>query len=182
MHHHNFKIGLVVLLFFGLSSFYIVHYGFYPIAIINGEIVLARDYYQIVNSGYIFYTSALATYQKVKLNVSDANKLYQDIAKASFDKLIEQKLIDQEFLLRKGVFGGALVDKTLFKVKNDNLKEPVAKLYGLSMVDFRKIILEPQAKRELLIEDFKARKENFNDWLNSTKANVDLRILMPGLY
>ena len=114
--------------------------------------------------------------------MSDANKLYQDIAKASFDKLIEQKLIDQEFLLRKGVFGGALVDKTLLKVKNDNLKEPVAKLYGLSMVDFRKIILEPQAKRELLIEDFKARKENFNDWLNSTKANVDLRILMPGLY
>ena len=181
MHHHNFKIGLVVLLLFGLSSFYIVHYGFYPIALINGEIVLARDYYQIVNSGYVFYTSALATYQKVKLSVPDANKLYQDIVKASFDKLIEQKLIDQEFSLRKGALVKDLVDKTLSSIKNGNLKEPVAKLYGLTMPEFKKIILEPQAKRELLIEDFKAHQENFNDWLSSAKANVNLRILMPGL-
>ncbi len=181
MHHHNFKIGLVVLLFLGLSSFYVVHYGFYPIAIMNGEIVLARDYYQIVNSGYVFYTSALATYQKVKLSVPDANKLYQDITKASFDKLIEQKLIDKEFLLRNGISGKALVDKTLLSIKNDNLKEPVAKLYGLTLPEFKKIILEPQAKRELLIEDFKVRQENFNDWLNNAKNNVRLRVLIPGL-
>ncbi len=181
MHHHNFKLGLVALLFLGLSSYYTVHYGWYPIASVNGELVLAHDYYKIINSGFIFYTNALATYQKVNLKISDAGNLYQNIAKTSFDKLIEQKLISHEFSLRNGSEVNGLVDKKLSRVKNDSLKEPVAKLYGLTMSEFRKFILEPEAKRELLIEDFKINNEDFGVWLDAAKKNASLRIFIPSL-
>jgi hypothetical protein len=179
MHKHHFKIGLISLLFLGLGTFYIVHYGFYPIAILNGEIVLAQDYYKVTNSGYIFYTNALATYQKVKLGEDESSKLYKDIAKASFDKLIEQKLINKEFDRRMGDVGRELVDKRLASIKNDNLEEPVAKLYGLSMLEFNKFILEPEAKRELLIADFKSQNDSFEAWLNNAKSKVNLRIFIP---
>ncbi len=164
----------------GIATFYISHYRYYPVAFVNSKPILARDLSNIAESAFGFYLKAFDTYKKQPISEVDAQKLLKEVKRATLEKLIEEKILSDEIASRFGGEFQVLIDKKLQAVENGNLQQAASGLYGLGFAEFRKTVLEPEARRELLAETFKSKNENFGEWLKSAKQNASVFVLIPG--
>lgn len=180
IHKHHFYSGLVMLVAAGIGTYFVSHLGFYPVAVVNYQPIFARDFNLVVGSAFNFYVHAIDTYKKDALTDSDAAKLYAEISRATLDKMIEERILAHELDARFGQSGLAEVDKKLSGVDNKKLGAAVSTLYGLTDEKFKKIVLEPQAQREVLTDDFKKKNEDFAAWLLSAKRSASIYVFLPG--
>lgn len=165
----------------GSAIFYVMHFRLYPVALVGSQAIFADQFYRVADSAFKFYLNASEVYQKKLPSKSDAEKLYSDIKRATLDRFVEDGIFNRELAARFGASAANLVDKKLANVDNDKLKAGVAQLYGLTMQEFKKMVLEPEAEREILIENFQSKNENFDMWLASAKSKVGVTVLMPGI-
>lgn len=179
MHKHNFYLGLIILVSIGIGIFFVTRLGLYPVAFVNYRPILAREFRVMVDSAFGFYLHAIDTYKKEMLTDADAAKLYTEVRRATLDKLIEEILLEQELISRFGRDGAAQVDKKLAGIDNRKLGSAATALYGLTDEQFKKIVLEPQARREVLLEEFKKKNEDFSAWLLTQKRAASIYVFLP---
>ncbi len=170
-----------MLVSLGIGVFFITRLGLYPVAFVNWRPIMARDFRTMADSAFSFYLRAIDTYKRGSFTDADAAKLYAEIQRATLDKLIEGELLSNELDLRFGGRGVTEVDKKLLSIENGKLEAAASALYGLTDEEFKKMVLEPQAKREILAEEFKGKNEDFSVWLLDQKRKADIYVLIPGL-
>lgn len=180
VHKHNFYLGLILLVSLGISVFFVTRLGLYPIAMVNWQPILAKDFKVMVDSAFGFYLRAIDTYKKETLTDADAAKLYAEVQRATLDKLIEERILENELDRRFGSGGFDAIDKKLLGVENKKLGSAASALYGLTDEQFKKMVLEPQARREVLSEDFKKQNQDFTAWLREEKREANVYVLLPG--
>ena len=67
------------------------------------------------------------------------------------------------------------IEDALAKGKNT---EAAAKLvYGLSLKDFRTLVLRPQARRDVVAEALKEENQDFFNWLLAEKKNASVQVV-----
>ena len=64
---------------------------------------------------------------------------------------------------------------------NKNIEEAAQKIYGLEFEDFKKIILMPEAYREILEGRMFLNQEDFKKWLDEARTNARVLIFSPRL-
>lgn len=175
---------LQIFLVAGLIAALIFFSGFYPVALVDRQIVLASDFYSNLAAAKKFYES-----QKIYAGAGAADwgspeleSLEKDIRSAVLQNLIEDRiLIAQSGQVPglKGLLAGNL-SQILSQVSGDLTNEGLANLYGWDIRTFKKRVLEPEARRKTFFESFARQSRDFNEWFNNAKRSARVKIWISG--
>lgn len=179
----NSVIFFSIFMAVGLGGYVVVRNGFYPMAVVDFDVVFARRMREDLSAAYSYFRNALLVYGS-DVQVLETSQSKKEIARAVLDKLITDVLIDRELKHRlKDSELSAIAEKNIQGVveKNKDIGEAAKKLYGLEFSDFKRLVLAPQARREILEGRMLLNKENFEEWLKDTKTKARVIILYPNL-
>ncbi len=171
---HRWHIAGAVLLILVLAAIYLVSSSRYPIALVNGETITARQVAVNYLAAQKYFDSLVKTYPQDAPEKPDAAK----IKLAVLNQLVERALIAQGAQLEAGADLDALVrDKVERYASAGDLAQAADTLYGLSTADFQKEVLVPQAEADILSGRLFLRGEKLEDWLMRAKDNAQVVIL-----
>lgn len=183
----RFSTSLIVfslLVALGVSAYVFVNSAYYPIAFVNFRPITAGAYDEEFKAAFTYYSQALATYvPKEGEEPVDVEKLRRDLRVATLNDLIENALVEEELKSRVGKELPALVDKKLLSVNLDKKELPAAvkNLYGLSVEEFRRLVLIPQARREILASRLTEEQKVYETWIGEVKEKARVAILVEGI-
>ena len=172
----KFKIIFLFIIFFGLGFYYLVHNGFYPVAIVNSHWISARTFKREYQTALIYYQNAIKTYTGQDLAIQQRPDFVKELRRAALDKLIENTLIYSELEIRIGKELSEIVEK-----KIPSFQESAISLYGLESAEFKDLVLAPQAQREILEGQLASEKKNFDEWLAKARQTAKVRLLATGV-
>ncbi|PIR70275.1 MAG: hypothetical protein COU46_02355 [Candidatus Niyogibacteria bacterium CG10_big_fil_rev_8_21_14_0_10_42_19] len=159
------KIILGILLL-ALVFLFIYSKGWYVVAKVDKSYLWASEYYQRVGS-----------LEKLK-SVSKNDALAEIITKKNIlEGMIENSIINAEF--SKKDLSEEHAEKIITDAlsnKSSTIAEASQKLYGLKLNDFKKLILLPQAKQDILATDMEKNGINFDKWINERSREVSVKI------
>ncbi len=117
-------------------------------------------------------------------DVSNVN-LGDDLAQIALLNLIEQEFLD---VLIDGADRNILfesekiVDEAIERTPNLALDKASDELYGLSAEDFKRLVLFPQAKRDLLDRHFQEKGQDILQSWASLYGTASIKVYYPGYY
>lgn len=175
MKKQHFFVTFLTLIFMGLLGYYILHSGYYPIAIVNGELIGAYRLNKESSARYTYYTRTAAI---SGIDVRENNSFIVELRQSVLSGLIDETIINQE--LRK-LFNSdiqAVAERRVgeHEAEIGELDTVASVLYGLSLEDFKKIVLVPQAKKDLLREKLAERGNDADKWIIDAKKSARVRI------
>jgi hypothetical protein len=180
------------LILFSLLALFVVAVGIiafsqaYPAALVDWRPVSLDSFNRESAAAMHYYKKAVEVYGSGSLPV-ETEDFKNEIRRAVLDKLVEDKIVEAalaERLEKKDIKN--LVEKKIAEISvsaGEGIEEKVMTIYGISMADFKKEILEPQARMEILESRFLLESDpdsDFNNWLDSLKANSKVSVLIPG--
>lgn len=176
----KYAVVFLLLLAFGVGTFFVVSGGYYPVAIVEGVWIsnhaLSRNVY--ANTRYYQSVVASGEYGTSTLALAEL-----DFGPATLTRLIEDVLVARE---AEKVFGKdypfLLKQKTDTYEHDAELKQAVNKVYGMSFADFREDVLIPQATRDLVDSQLFLRGKTIQEWLEDAKQVASVKIFSSYLY
>ncbi len=183
----NLLLFLLVI-FIGITAYYFIHLGHYPVAIVNGSLITAKDLNDANTVATRYYISTLAGENLVEQALaihteSDPTSpvIQQELRRATLQDLIDKSLISSELNNRIGRGLNSAVASRLNDVNADNeiVAEAAKLLYGLDFASFKEMVLVPQAERELLEGRLFLEQEKLDSWLASAEIAARVIILTP---
>lgn len=150
---------LLLLFFFGSNNIS-------PAMKVNGRYIKTGDYYGRL-SGFEYYNKLISS----KGFDEDA------VRKGVIMSLIIDELIELEFETR-GVEKNE-ADKKVEAVLDEqagDIEKAALEFYGWSTEEFKKFVLMPQARRDILAEVLRKDGLDFNDWLRENLTKADIKI------
>lgn len=166
-----FILALVILFTLGVSA---LGFGFVPVLRIEGK-----------NVSYIYFLKlygAFESYDKLSRHEPVGSK---EITRRAFFKIIEDKMLDILVTKTNADFmrkSEELVERAILETKNLELGEASRTLYGLSAAEFKKLVLVPQAKKDLLVKHYEYNPAELEKLWNATAQNLKVKIYYPGFY
>jgi len=154
----------------------------YPVVLVNGQTISAGDFRQYYSGAYKYYQNMLELYTK-DTAVLNAEETKKEIERAILGRLIEDKLIDEELnKIMSAADLDRIVEEKISKIdiNNEKLNKGVGILYGFSVDEFKKRVLVPQAKGDILKDRIFLENGNFDEKLKELKRNAKVTILIPG--
>jgi hypothetical protein len=150
----NRKTALVIfagIMVLGGSLYFVVHQGFYPVAIANSTIITARSFSKEFSAALQSYSVLAHSSKETQSDPLDADSI-KELRRLALDALIEKAIIHRALEVKVGSELDALVEKKIASVdlQRKNFPQAVKQLYGLSLSDFETLVMRPQAERELL--------------------------------
>ncbi|MBI2406187.1 MAG: SurA N-terminal domain-containing protein [Candidatus Harrisonbacteria bacterium] len=180
MRKHHFYAGLVLVVALGAGIFYVLHNGLYPVATVNGAVVTADEFQHTAVAALNFYVKAKERVAARQLTVEERDALFDEIRRATLDKLVEESLIEAELKRRVGD-ATARAEEKLKAAERADFREAVPQLYGVSYDDFLALVLLPQARREVLNDALAADAVDAQTWLANARETAQARIFLPAL-
>ncbi len=176
---NKYFIIFLLILFLGLGSYYLVHFGYYPVAFVNAKMITARSLNNDFVAAYQYYGNVLVARGA-------------DVKSEGFKRELNRQLLNRaidNILVNKGL--EIIVGKDLAQIMENKLSAPnlssaelaesVKNLYGLSLPEFRELVLVPQAEREVLEGRLTLQKKELTAWLNEARGLARVWILLPNL-
>lgn len=165
----NKKIILFVLV---LSSALFTAYQFIPIISVEGKKVSYSEFLKIKS----------ALYKALSISKS---KVDGDLNAVAMMNLVEQEFLDiliDNVDRNLKVKAEEIVAEAISKTPNLSLSEVSEELYGLNSKDFKRLVLLPQAKRDLLDNYFKEKSEDILQAWASLYGTASIKVYYPGYY
>lgn len=183
-HIHKFQwfyLTFLVIIFIGLGAYYFVHFGYYPVAVVNNSLITSNELDNEFSLAHRYYSTVLRGKEGYNVESLDFKK---ELRRAALESLIEKTLIYKE---AKARLGGELNNSVDIKINKEisdpgKIEEAAKLLYGMNLADFRQLILVPQARREILDSRLVLEKTNFQTWLSGAKKSAKVFILTPRFY
>ena len=174
-----YYLTFLVIVFAGLGFYYLVHFGFYPLAVINGSLVSARSFNEEFVLAYQYYARALAGQTDVS-----SKEFQKELRRATLNSLIQKALISAGLKEKVGNDLDSIVENKISaqKIDSQTLEQAARAVYGLSLADFKQMVLIPQAQREILEGRLTLEKKKFEDWLVEATQAAKVFILTPEFY
>ena len=146
-----------------------------PAIALGGDSFSFRDFY-LDRDGLALNRDLTGEIDPALKNISDP-----DLERGIINSFVEDALITAE-LQRRGKNQSDTEKLISDNIKPESLgkiEEATTKLYGWSADDFKKFILFPQARRQILEVEFNREKINFDAWLGRAKKEADVSIYLP---
>ena len=180
-----FPLLLFVMVGSGLGIFYSIQHGWYPVLIVNRSFISARSFEDAVNSVFHYYAQLKETYNLEEQNLDDPASM-REIRRATLDKFIENKIVFLELASTNNADVRVKIESEIasLKLANPEFETAVSVLYGLDVEKFKTLILEPQARQEVLEEAYlkNSKKISFSEWLIKQREAASVFILARGFY
>lgn len=125
----------------------------YPILMVNGVSIPAREYYAQIQG--------FERYRRVARDPVDANL----VKNAVLMSLIADVIVRAELERRGAVTKAEEEVQAAIADKQDELEKSVPELYGWDIEMFRRFMLDPQARQNVLAAELKNEGQEFSDWL-----------------
>ncbi|MBI2623541.1 MAG: hypothetical protein HYW65_03115 [Candidatus Liptonbacteria bacterium] len=160
-----------------VTAVFAVRAGYYPLALVGGDILLARDFRNQ-------YRAARTYYENVRAMYGAASTLpAADMERAVFTAMIEGALVHAAVREEIGTETARMVAARVDAFLEDaDLLRAADAAYGVGAGEFRAMVLVPQAEREILTGQLFLRGEKFEDWLAKAKRSERVVVLAPGLH
>ncbi|TSC88841.1 MAG: Uncharacterized protein G01um10143_738 [Parcubacteria group bacterium Gr01-1014_3] len=179
MKTNHYFIILLSILFLGLGGYYLVHFGYYPVAFVNAKMILARSMNNDFVAAYQYYGNILGAQGTDVKSEGFKRELHRQLLNRAIDNILINGGL-------KTIVGNDLAQLVENKLSAPNLQSPelaesVESLYGVSLSEFRKMVLVPQAEREVLEGRLTLQKKELAVWLTDARALARVMILLPSL-
>lgn len=174
------KIFFTVSAIIFFTFFMVIFSGFYPVVLVNGKPLYFRTWKKLEIASMRFAKVQLEKIQKKPFDFSakeNAGLLLQG-RKETLALMIEDIIIEQQGKQLTDDFEkltGVRVEDALRKGKNTG--QAAELFYGLSIGDFRELVLLPQARRDILREELEKKGQNFESRLTEIKKKSRVRML-----
>jgi len=167
----------------GLGAAYLIRLGFYPIAIVDGQMISAKIFEEAAGSARHYFNQVANTYLK-KEDRDRIPAIREEIRRATLDKLIENTLVYKALTDSADIDVNAVVENRLngLKTQKPDFEKAVSTLYGLTVSRFTELVLVPQAQQEILEERVKDEAADFSDWIKAVRKKSKVYVLARGLY
>ena len=179
----NYKLYTIffAILGLGIIALYCISAGYYPIAIVNGNIITAKTFINDYGVASVYYQSLLKAYEN---SSSTSQTLTQvQIQQDVLSGIIENILIDNGAREEMGKDIDRLVgEKVSEATAIQGIEKAARTVYGLSLDDFKKKILVPQAERDILTGSLFLKGQKMEDWLVAKKKSSTIIILSGKFY
>ncbi|MDP2695944.1 MAG: hypothetical protein Q8O87_01685 [bacterium] len=176
MFNNKYYIIFLAIIAGGLSVYSVSVQGWYPIAVVNSNWIMTSSLQKHSAAAFKYYTRALGG-EGLPRNID------QELRRATLDKIIENILIHDELETRVGDQVDNLVASKLYDLKMSDIEMDKAALalYGLNFLEFKELVLIPQAQRELLATRLLVEDIDFEAWLEEVKSDSSVIIFTPRL-
>lgn len=174
IYHHRAHILGAVLMVVILAAIYVVSSSRYPVAMVNGSPITAREVAVDYMAAQKYFDNLVKTYPQ---NAPDRPAV-STLKLAVLNQLVEQALIAQGARQEAGSDLDALVqDKITKYASSGDLSRAASALYGLSENDFKNEVLIPQAESDVLSGRLFLQGKKLEDWLAQAKKDAQVVIL-----
>ncbi len=160
----------------------VISFRLYPIAFVGWQPVIYGNFSKNYDAEIFYSTKFLSTYNKSNADIINSLEIRNEIKRDRLEALIEDILISNQL---KVIFSNSELDSQINKnvsavIEGKDIKKEIEALYNLSVSEFTKYFLEPQARREILEARMRMENINFNEWLASEKKVAKVMIFLPG--
>lgn len=154
---------------------YVVREGYYPIAMVGNTLLSARDFSKQFEAATTYYRKAQTAYG------ASSTSPVSNLEESVFESLIEDALIHTEVEKEIGKEAPRMAaDRADTLLRDTDLLAAAEAVYGLDKEEFRKMVLMPQAEREMLTGKLFLHGMGLADWLAAAKQKERILLLVPG--
>ncbi len=149
-------------------------YGFVPVMKIDGKTIAFSEYLKAY--------SAIKSYDRISRRAATPG---EEIKKQTLQVLAENRFLDILAERTSTDFkkqAERLVEESIKTTPNLSLGEASKKIYGLGEADFKRLVLLPQAKRDLLTKHYEYNPAELETLWNNLAKNAQVKIYYPGYY
>lgn len=153
----------------------------YPVAIVNGDYITARNY-EVNLDVAVNYAKGIAGDKAENQEMIESVEFKKETQRSVLESLVEARLISD--YLDKNIkakdLKAIIENKIKSAIGGKDVAKGIAKLYGLSVSDFEKLVLIPQAKYEIIEGRFMIENKNFSEWIKEAKQTAKVTIYISG--
>ncbi len=178
-HAIRYAAVALIALFFASAAFM---YGtrLYPVAVVDGSPVWMRTWEQMINAVEKFTNAerALGGESPLDFSLPENERISSDIRRNTLTYIIEDKIISEEgnnFIDGFGSFTGEEVQR-IMRASTRDPKEIARDIYGMSIDEYKTLILAPQARRSALARTLESRGRTLDEWLYEMKIKKSVKL------
>lgn len=154
--------------------------GWYPVARVEGVLISARTWNTLIRASQQYADMELTQYgkQPIDFNAPENRAMLDQGKKDVLTSLIEDDIVTKEGVVLVPDFASKTERKTTEALQhNPAIADNVENLYGLSLDDFKSLVLVPQARRDVIQEELASTDgPSLDQWLRTAKRNADVRL------
>ncbi len=158
--------------------------GYWPIAFVGYSPITYNAFKEQTLIADRFYAVSLQVSGQ-NMDLMKSGAVIKDLQRTALDALVEQLLIERELdrRFKSDDLDRLVANKTGgIDLNSDEIKKGTSLLYGLTVDEFKREILVPKAKQELLEGNMLLNDGGtFNDWLTRQKRSASVAVFVPGL-
>lgn len=156
-------MGLAAIL---AVSLFLYAVGFYPVAAVNGQVVLAKD----LRAALKF---AEETEERFRTTYGGEIRSMEERKNEVWQTFIEDILVRRELasLIKPEVLNPLLAEK-ISAVESAEFELAAETLYGATAEAAREFVVLPQAERDILRGRFLLQGADFEEWLKNAKQDA----------
>jgi hypothetical protein len=174
---YAFFVGIIAL---ALGGLLFINAGYYPVALVDREIITARQLYKNYEAAALSLKSLQEAYQSFswREGVEAA-----EVQASVLEQLIENVLVHDEVKRQLGDDFEAILEEKVREVReNSALQEASKEIFGFQADELRDEVLVPLAEREMLIARLYLEGKSLTEWLREKKKEGSIRIFSGQLY
>lgn len=183
----TYFILFLVMFGLGVAGYIFVRGEHFPALIVNGATIPMREFNEHRAALTRYYEVLIERGELADASVTSVDQITDQLRRATIDQLVEDTLIARALEreldeARRATLIAQKLSNVEGRTDTDDFGAAVGNLYGLSVDRFRELALVPQARRELLTDALRDRKEEMAAWLASARTEASVRILIPGFH
>ncbi|OGZ45549.1 MAG: hypothetical protein A3C84_04110 [Candidatus Ryanbacteria bacterium RIFCSPHIGHO2_02_FULL_48_12] len=168
--------GLGLLVIMALAVFWA---GMFPLMVIDGKIVWYREFSKTMRALERFEATTRAAGGGGDLSGDAIKELRRStvetiIADHTADRYIRQNFSYDEMSGR----ARDTVDKAIQSADQNVLPKAVERLYGMTLEEYKEVVLMPPALKEELAKEIEAKHQNFQEIFLSELRNTKVRMFL----
>lgn len=165
------SVGVLVTVFFGITQ------KVYPVATVNDVFIPARLFQLTTLAAQNYYSKLGSAYG---LTSSTDAQFGSEMRQIALQTLVEDSLVTGELktIFEAVPLEAAIAQRTAEALASSTTatNQAISELFGLSVDEFKEIVLAPRARGELLQGEFQKSGVDFDAWLQTVlmKAQVSI--------
>ncbi|MEK7174121.1 MAG: hypothetical protein AAB759_00460 [Patescibacteria group bacterium] len=165
-----------LLLLFGAA----IAAGKYPVAIVNGKILLASRFDNNYRAASVYIDNLAKSFEGQKEAMRRPTPA--ELEAGVLDQLVTAMLVEEAARREAGGDLSALVERKIGGLEiTDEVKRGAETLYGMSFADFRAEVLVPQAERDILSGRLYLKGQDVDTWLAGARRDAKVSIFSSRL-
>lgn len=173
-------IAVLLILFLIGGAIFTAAKGYYPVAIVEGHWISAREWIRMQEGILQSIASQTASAGDPAINFTskEGRALVEEVRKNSLILLIEDAIVEEKGGAVVGDFTNHIKQKADEALKGrGNIAQAVQAAYGFTMEEFNRFIVLPQSRRDAIEERLNEKGEEFETWLEQAKSDARVRLL-----